>query len=451
MEQEILTLARGAAERAVQFRREIHRHPELAYTEFRTAALVARRLHDLGFELKLGPAAMKAEARLGLPAESELEAAYRRAEAEGADPEFLPAFRGGFPAVVAELRGEHPGPVVALRVDMDALPIIEAESPEHLPARAGFASAHPGIMHACGHDGHTAIGLAVAEVLAGLKARPAGASGVAGTYRLIFQPGEEGGKGAVPMVEAGAVDGVQYFLACHLGLEAPSGTIYPMVGDFLASTKLDVTLRGASAHAAGRPEDGRNALLGAAQAAQGLYAISRHSEGASRVNVGVLRAGSGRNVIPDHAFLQLEVRGSNDAVEAYMLRRTRAVLEGAALAHELDLEIAYAGRTATAVADAALGAFVGAAAAGVPGVRVAAEALSCGGSEDATFMMRRVQEQGGLATYIGIGSDLPSGHHTPQFDIQESDLFGGIATLALAMTRLGAGAGEPLSPLGTNR
>ena len=430
-EQRILSLARSAAERAVQVRRDFHRHPELAYTEFRTASLVARRCAELGLTLKLGPEVMKAESRLGLPSDTELSEAYERAAAEGADPEYLPRTRGGFTGVVAELVGGRPGPVIALRVDMDALPIHEAEGETHRPAREGFRSVHPGLMHACGHDGHTAIGLAVAEVLVALRAE------LAGTFRFIFQPGEEGGKGAVPMVDAGVVDGVQYFLACHLGLEAPSGTIYPVIGDFLASTKLDVTFRGAAAHAAGRPEEGRNALLGAAQAVQGLYAISRHSEGASRVNVGVLRAGSGRNVIPDHAFMQLEVRGSNDAVEAYMVRRARAVIEGAALAGDLTVTLNFAGRTTTAVCDEVMGAAVAEAARAVPGVRIVDEVLSVGGSEDATFMIRRVQEQGGLATYIGIGSDIPTGHHTPTFDVQDRDFFGGIATLALTMTRLG--------------
>jgi len=432
IEQRILTLSRTAAERAVQVRRDFHRYPELAYTEFRTASLVARRCTELGLLVTMGPAVVKAESRLGLPSEAELTEAYDRAAREGADPEFLPHTRGGFTGVVAELVGGRPGPVIGLRGDFDALPIHEAQAETHRPAREGFGSVHLGLMHACGHDGHAAIGLAVAEVLAALRPE------LAGTYRFIFQPGEEGGKGAVPMVDAGVVDGLQYLLACHLGMDAPSGTIYPVVGEFLASTKLDVTFRGAAAHAAGRPEEGRNAMLGAAQAVQGIFAISRHSEGPSRVNVGVLRAGSGRNVIPDHAFMQLEVRGSNDAVEAYMVKRARAVIEGAALANDLAVEVKSAGRTTTAVCDPAMGAVVAAAARAVPGVRVMDEVLSVGGSEDATFMIRRVQEQGGLATYIGIGSDLPTGHHTPTFDVQDRDFFGGIATLALTLERLGA-------------
>lgn len=429
---QILALAAPASARAREFRRDFHKYPELAYTEFRTGSLVARRLTELGFAVRLGRDVMKAESRLGVPSAEVLEQCYQRAAAEGADPDFLPLLRGGFPGVVGEISGAEPGPTVALRIDMDALPIHEAESADHLPAREGFRSVHPGLMHACAHDGHTAIGLGIAEVLAGMKDR------LKGTYRLIFQPGEEGGKGAVPMVDAGVVDGVDYFLACHLGMEAPSGHLYPVVAGFLASTKLDATFKGQSAHAGGRPEKGRNAMLGAAQAVMGLYAIARHSDGTSRVNVGVLQAGSGRNVIPDRAFLMLEVRGETDTVESYMVERAKAILNGAALAHDLDVEITFAGRTTTAVCDPAMASLVSDAAQQIPAVKVVQEPWPAGGSEDATFMMRRVQEQGGIASYVGLGSDIPSGHHTPLFDFQEADLEGGIGALALTMAELGS-------------
>lgn len=432
MEKAILQTAAEAAPRAIAYRRDFHKHPEMAYQECRTASIVARRCADLGLRVEVGPTVMKAESRLGLPAEEELEAAYRRAEREGADPAFLPATRGGFTGVVAHLETGRPGPVVALRADMDALPIEEAECEEHRPVREGFRSVHPGTMHACGHDGHTAIGLGVVEVLAAHRSQ------LSGTYRFIFQPGEEGGRGAVPMVDAGVVEGVDYFLGIHLGLGVPSGVIYPAVGDFLASTKMDVLFRGAPAHAAGNPERGRNALLGAAQALQGLYAISRHGEGDSRVNVGVLRGGSGRNVIPDSAYMQLEVRGETDTVEAYMVRRAEAIIQGAAVAHELESTIKVAGRTTTAACDEALAQEVAAAAALVPGLRASAEVLRAGGSEDATFLMRRVQAQGGLATFVGIGSESPDGHHTRRFDLQEGDIANAIAMVALTMARLGA-------------
>lgn len=431
MQSRIWELAREAGSRAIAVRRDLHRHPELAYTEIRTASLVARRLTQLGYAVKVGSEVMAAESRYGLPPAEELERHYQRAKADGADPEFVEKVKDGYPGVVGILRGAKPGPVVAIRQDMDALPIPEASEESHVPAREGFRSQYGGLMHACGHDGHTAIGLGVAEVLAAIQHE------LAGTVILIFQPGEEGGKGALPMVRAGVVDGVDYFIGFHLGMEAPSGTIYPSVVGYLASTKLDVTFRGAPAHAGGRPEQGRNAALGVAQATLGLYGISRHSAGASRVNVGVMQAGSGRNIIPETGYMMLETRGETAEINEYVLQRAKAVIEGAATAQELQYEITYAGSTTTAADDPPLVAALAETARMVPGITVVDEPLQAGGSEDATFFMRRVQEQGGMVAYIGIGSDIPSGHHTRTFDIQERDLTGGIAALALAAFRIG--------------
>jgi len=415
----------------VQTRRDFHRFPELAYTEFRTASRVARRLTDLGLEVRLGPEVMDAGSRLGLPPEEELACAYERAANEDGDAAFLPALRGGFTGVVGVLRGAHPGPTVALRVDTDALPILEAASQDHLPAREGFRSAHEGLMHACGHDAHAAIGLGVAEVLSALRGE------LQGTVKLIFQPGEEGGKGALPMTEAGVVDDVDYLVGAHIGMGIPSGTLYAATAGFLASHKLDATFKGRAAHAGAAPQEGRNALLAAAGATVGLYGISRSSAGASRVNVGVLRAGAGRNVIADEAFLVLETRGENDEVAAYMKRRARAVLEGAALAQEVELHLDDVGSTLTAESDGALAELVAKAAA-PSGLALGEGAYRVSGSEDCSYFMRRVQARGGLATYVGIGSDLPSGHHTRTFDVQEADLTGGVKALALSLYHLGA-------------
>jgi aminobenzoyl-glutamate utilization protein A len=430
-----LDLARAASADAVVVRRDLHQYPEVAYTEIRTASKVARRLKNLGYEVHVGREVMAADSLFGIPPAAELEVHYERARADGADPEFAEQTRGGFTAVVGVLKGGKPGPVTALRVDMDALPIPESKETTHFPVREGFSSRYTGLMHACGHDGHTAIGLAVAEVLAQIKAE------LSGTVKLIFQPGEEGGKGALPMTRAGVVDDVNYLLALHLGGGVSSGTIHPRSAGFLSTTKLDVTFKGAPAHAGGRPEEGRNALIGAAQAALGLYAISRHSAGRSRVNVGVLRAGSGRNIIADTAYMMIETRGETAEIDAYLVKRARAIIQGAALAQELEVEIIPTGSASTASSDAVLGDVVAAAAARVPGVAVSGEVRQSGGSEDCTYLMRRVQEQGGLATYIGVGSDIPSGHHTRTFDFQEKDLFNAIATLALAVYDLGQGSG----------
>lgn len=431
MEERIITLATKAATRAIQTRRDFHQHPELGFTEFRTTSLIARRCAELGYAVKVGPEVVKAEARMGLPPEEEMEEAYRRAEAEGGDPEFLPRTRGGFTGVLAELKTGRPGPTVAMRFDIDAVPVQESDSPEHRPAAEGFRSVHTGVMHACGHDAHAAIGLGVAEVLAGVKEE------LSGTYRLLFQPAEEGVRGANAMVEAGLLDHVNYLIGAHIGVGIPSGYLYTLTGGYLASTKIDVTFKGAPAHAGANPNLGRNALMGATQAVQALYGIARHGDGMSRVNVGVLRAGSGRNVIPDTAFMMLEVRGETDEIVAYMEHRTRQILEGCATAHELEVEIKLAGRAITLTCDQELATLVAEEARRIPGLQASGEFYHVVGSEDFTLMGARVREQGGKVTYMGLGSDSPTGHHTATFDVNEKDFLGGIAAFALAATRLG--------------
>ncbi len=420
------------AARAVATRRDLHRFPELGMIEFRTASLVAERLTALGLDVRLGREVMDSASRMGMPSEVALERAFRDAEANGAPAKFLPALAGGHTGVVGTLQGGLPGPTVALRVDMDALPILENDTQAHLPAREGFVSARPGVMHSCAHDGHTAIGLAVAELLAGARDR------LHGTVKFIFQPGEEGGRGALPMVKAGVVDDVDYFIAIHLGTGVPSRSFRPAVRGHLASAKLDVTFRGRAAHAGGRPEEGRNALLAAASAVVGLYGIARHHAGRSRINVGTLRAGSGRNVIADEATMAMEVRGETEAIADYMLERAEAVLKGAALAQDVTVEIKLAGRTTVATSDEGLSPRLARSLSGrIPGVEIDAASHVTGGSEDATYFMRRVQERGGQAIYAVVGSDIPSGHHTPEFDIDETDFPWAIEALATGILALG--------------
>lgn len=420
------------AKRVIETRRDFHRFPELGLTEFRTASAIATRLEALGFEIRAGREVMDERSRVGVPPHQTMQAAFARAKDEGANAAWLARFEGGFTGVVGTLRGAHPGPVVALRCDIDALPIRESEEDEHVPAHEGFVSAHNGIMHACGHDVHAAIGLAVAELLAARR------NEIHGTVKFLFQPAEEGGRGAIPMRDAGVVDDVNYLIAIHVGMDSESGVLYPIVTGQLASAKLDVTFKGRASHAGGRPEEGRNALLGAAQAVMGLYAISRHHAGRSRVNVGVMQAGSGRNVIPDHAFFMMEVRGATEEICDYMVQRAEGVIRGAAVAHDLEVEITPAGRTTTAESSRPLAEAVARAADSVPNLRGTLEPKAAGGSEDATYFMRRVQERGGQAIYTCVGSKTADGHHTPRFDIVESDIAPAVVALATAILGIGA-------------
>lgn len=428
---QLISLPPDLPARVIETRRDFHRFPELGLTEFRTASAIASRLQALGLEIRAGRDVMEPRSRVGVPSDDVMDAAFARARQEGAAPEWLTKFEGGFTGIVGTLRGARPGPVIALRCDIDALPIIESDESDHVPAHEGFVSSHRGIMHACGHDVHAAIGLGVAEAL--VKHR----EDVSGTIKFLFQPAEEGGRGAIPMRDKGVVDDVDYFIAIHAGMDSESGVLYPITTGWLASAKLDVTFTGQSAHAGGRPEQGRNALLAAAQAVTGLYAISRHHAGRSRVNVGVLQAGSGRNVIPDRAFLMMEVRGDTEEICDYMIGRARAVIAGAAHAQDLSVEIVDAGRTGIAESNQSLAKLVAHASQNVPDLRVTLEPKEAGGSEDATFLMRRVQERGGQAIYMCVGSDTPSGHHTPRFDIAESNLVPAVQALATAIVEIG--------------
>jgi aminobenzoyl-glutamate utilization protein A len=401
--------------RVIGYRRDFHHYAEAAWTEFRTSSLVARRLASLGYDVQSGHQVLRDEDRMGLPPLNVLEKHWQRALVQGGDEEFLELVKGGFTGVVGIL-DNGPGPVVGLRFDMDAVDISESQDLGHRPFREGFASVNSGASHACGHDGHTAVGLGVAEVLAALRDQ------VRGTVKLIFQPAEEGVRGAKAMVGAGVVDGIDYVLGHHLYSGWKVGEVDPGRGDYLATTKFDAIIAGAPAHAGGRPHEGRNALLAASTAVLNLHAIPRHKDGATRINVGKLAAGTGRNVVCSRAHLTAETRGSTSELNDYMYGYAIRVLEAAASMHDCTLEVRAMGSAQNASSDTELAGRVRELALGIDGFSVRPPETG-GGSEDFTYMMERVQQLGGQATSIGIGADLGGwGHHTPEFDIDERAL-----------------------------
>jgi aminobenzoyl-glutamate utilization protein A len=420
-------------DRLVASRRDFHQHPELGWTEFRTASLLARRLDALGYEVALGRQVVDVGSRMGVPPDGVLESCWQRALREGGDPRYMEAMRGGLTGVVADL---HSGrrPLVAFRFDIDALGVQEAADPDHRPAREGFRSLHDGVSHACGHDAHAAVGLAVAEVLRHLHRE------IAGSVRLIFQPAEEGVRGARAMVQAGVVDGVDYLLGHHLYSSWPLGEVAAGMGGYLATTKFDAHLVGQPAHAGGEPHRGHNALLAAATAVLNLYAVPRHRQGATRINVGRLDAGTGRNVIPAEAHLVVETRGATTELNDYMYACARRVLGAAAAMYECQLEIIEMGAAASGNSDRSLAERVETMAQHIDGCTVRAPEES-GGSEDFTYMMARVQERGGLAANVGLGANLGGwGHHTSRFDIDERAM--GVAATLLSVAALELGGGR---------
>jgi aminobenzoyl-glutamate utilization protein A len=269
------------------------------------------------------------------------------------------------------------------------------------------------------------MGLGVAEVLAGLRDR------LAGTVKLIFQPAEEGVRGAKAMMARGVVDDVKYLVGAHLGVSLKrTGQVACRTEGFLATTKVDAVFTGLPAHAGGAPETGRNAILAAATATLNLHAISRHSQGASRINVGVMQGGTGRNVIPANAVIKLETRGATTAINEYVYAEAVRIIQGAAAMHGVTVAMQLMGGAAGCDNDAAL----------VERIRRVAErqklfgdilpAGNIGGSEDCSYFMERVQQKGGQAAYVLIGTELAAGHHDCFFDFNEDALVPGMALLA---------------------
>ena len=435
MSDQICALADTLASKLADYRRDFHRYAESGWLEFRTASLVARRLADLGFDVHVGREVVRDEARMGLPEQATLDAAWERAVAQGGDPAYLELLQGGFTGVVGVLRNGD-GPTVGLRFDMDALDIQESAAEVHRPAREGFASVNDGAAHACGHDGHTALGLGVAEVLMTMRET------FRGTVKLIFQPAEEGVRGAKSMVEAGVVDDVDVLLGLHLYGRWNLGEIECARSNFLATSKFDALIKGEPGHAGGDPQAGKNALLAAATAVLNLYAIPRHREGATRINVGKLIAGEGRNVICPEARLVIETRGATTELNVYMVERATRVLTSAAAMYDCTVEIIAMGSAPLATSDKALGERVESIALRMEGFSLHPPE-SGGGSEDYTYMMARVQALGGLATHIGLGAGIGAGgHHTATFDFDERALVDAVKLLLVVTVALLSDSGK---------
>ena len=408
-----------------EIRRDLHRHAEGGWKEFRTSALLAAELDDLGYDVFLGEDTVDPDERMGVPPADEVAAARERAREEGAPEEYLDAM-GDVTGVIA-VREFGDGPTIGLRTDIDALERQEAMDDDHRPAREGFASAHPGEMHACGHDAHAAIGLGVARELA--------EGGFDGTLKLFFQSAEEGGRGGKPMAESGHLDDVDHLLAVHVGLGEPTGTVVSSYDAPLSNAKLDVTFTGEPAHAGGDPHAGRNALQAATAAIGNLYGIARHGDGATRINVGQVRADNAQNVICEEATMRVEVRGGTHDLNEYMLGRAREVIDGAATMHDVEYETSLYGKTTTFRNDAPVVDVVEAAAEATDDVdRIVTDEF--GGSEDASYLIRRVQERGGTAAYLGVGASNPSGHHPAYFDVDEAAIDVGVGVITDAIGRL---------------
>lgn len=385
MSTDFLALAKSLEPEMIARRRDFHRHPELGFQEVRTAGIVANELNALGLEVRTGV---------------------------------------GKTGVVGLLEGDKPGPTLLLRFDMDALPITEAN-------KTDYVSGTPGVMHACGHDGHTTIGLAVAKMLMPLRSQ------IAGTLKFVFQPAEEGLGGAEAMVKDGVMESPapERSLALHVWNDKPVGWVAATDGPCMAaSERFIITLQGKGGHGAS-PFQTKDPVMASAQIISALQTIvSRNVDAleASVISVTAVNAGDAFNVIPDSAVLRGTIRTFNPEVRELVLRRVREVTVGIARAMECEPTVDLFKLTPATVNDPAMSARVREMAKAMPGVTTVDADERTMGSEDMAYMMETVP---GCYFFVGSadpGRDLNFPHHHPRFDFDERALALSAALMANA-------------------
>jgi amidohydrolase len=385
---DFLSEARDLFEYTQTLRRDFHRHPELGFQEVRTAGIVARELNELGLEVTTGIAKT---------------------------------------GVVALLEGEQPGPVLLLRFDMDALPIREETG-------APYASENPGVMHACGHDGHTAVGLTVARILHRRQ------NELRGTIKLVFQPAEEGLGGAEAMITAGVLENPapDITLALHVWNHKPVGWIGITGGPTMAAAEyFRLRIIGRGGHGA-LPHETRDPVLASAQVITALQSIvARNVSPLDKavLSVTTVHGGDAFNIIPMMVELQGTIRTFTPEVRKVVLERFDALTGGVAGALGCHVESEVKRLTPAVINDFQTAEKVRQAAAEVlPGSLVESDFLTMG-SEDMSFMMDKVP---GCYFFVGSANDergLNASHHHPRFDIDEDALPRAAALMAAAAVR----------------
>jgi amidohydrolase len=371
-------------------RRDFHAHPELGFQEMRTAGIVAKELTALGLEVHTGV---------------------------------------GGTGVVALLEGAKPGPVVLVRADMDALPIREETG-------ASYASQNPGVMHACGHDGHTAVLLTVAKLLNAHR------NELTGTVKFMFQPAEEGMGGAEKMIEEGVLENpkVDVALALHVWNEKPVGWIGIAGGPVMAGAEIfKIKVDGKGGHGA-VPHLAVDPILAAAQivsALQGIVARNVAPLQTAVVSVCTIHGGETFNVIPPSVEMTGTIRTFEPAVRTRVLERfektVHSIAEGMGCQAEIDLKIltpATINQSETAVRVQAVARRL------FPEADVDTGNYTTMGSEDFAFILEKVP---GCFFFIGSANPekgLDAGHHHPRFDFDETALPRGAALMAATISDL---------------
>ncbi len=375
----------------VALRRDFHRHPELSHQERRTAEIIAHRLHAAKLEVRTGIAGT---------------------------------------GVVGILHGDRPGRTIAWRADIDALPLTET-------LEAPFASAAPGVMHACGHDGHTAIALMLAEILATRRAE------VPGTAVFLFQPAEEVLGGARPMIEAGVLDEprVDEVYGLHLTTRERAGRVNVRPGPTNASAdsfRVDVTGaggHGAYPHLCTDPVTAAaNILLGM----QSLIAREIPAQATAVMTVGQILAGTKANILPDRAVMRGTIRTYDEKIRDQLVERLGAFAASVARAYRTEAALTLDSGCPAVVNHETAAGFVRQCAVDELGETAVGEGLPSMASDDMSLFLR---ERPGCYFYVGIGPETGPGrsHHAPEFEMNETGLPVGLRVGLTVMLRALAG------------
>jgi len=380
--------SRGAElrEELTRIRREIHARPELGWKEVETSKLVEKRLRELGFE------------------------GIRR------------GFKGTESGVIADLTGGKPGPCVALRADIDALPVEEATA---LP----YASTQKGVMHACGHDAHAAMLLGAAQILSELRRE------IPGRIRFIFQPAEESGydSGAPAMISEGALDGVSAIGGLHIWSLLPAGMLGYRKGAVMASADLwEMIIRGKGGHGS-MPHNAVDPTVAVAHIVSMLQTVvSREIDPleSAVVSVGRIEAGNAPNVIPDKAIITGNVRTTSRATRDGAEAAIRRIVAGVSSALRCETEVKYTRIYPVTVNDPGLTEVMLSAAGRISGAGNLVEMPIVMGLEDFSNYGERIP-----ATFVLLGmGDAAKGsdrqHHSPSFAVNDEVLGQGASILA---------------------
>ncbi|MER2091004.1 MAG: M20 family metallopeptidase [Sporosarcina sp.] len=369
MKEQLLEKLACAYEDMVVIRRHLHMNPELSFKEEKTAQFIYDFYAELGVEVRKGV---------------------------------------GGNGVVARVKGGRPGKTVALRADFDALPIQDEKD-------VPYKSTVPGVMHACGHDGHTATLLQLAKAIHELH------EDLSGEYVFIHQHAEEFAPGgAISMIEDGCLDGVDVIFGTHLWSLTPFGTIEYLAGPVMAAAdRFDITIQGAGGHGAA-PHQTKDAVVIGAQLVMNLQQlVSRRVNpiDSAVLSVGSFVAQNAFNVIADSAKLGGTVRTFNPDIRDLMEREMKRVVDGTALANDCTIDFEYARGYPAVVNHSAETEFLKTVAEGIIGADSVVETTPQMGGEDFAYYLEKVP---GTFFFTGAKPDNPYPHHHPKFDIDEN-------------------------------